>query len=189
MRPFTWLPPAALALALASAGCVTLDEGPKRATQEREDVLRLEEKINRLNGRLEAIEIEHRQVLLQLDQVRRASATASADQNAALKTRLDDLDRRIQALDAAREADKQQIAEAITKKLLPYLSQPSATPSRATAPKPSGGTGGEHEVQSGETLSKIAATYGITVSELMAANGIENANMVRQGQKLVIPKR
>lgn len=188
MRFHPWFRSATLAaLALTSPGCITLDDGSQRATQERENVLRLEEKINRMNGRIEAIELEHRQFQIQLDQIRRTSA--AADQHSVLKTRVDDLDRRIQALDAAREVDKQQIAETITKKLMPYLAPPTPAPANRPTTRQAAGPGGQHEVQAGETLSKIAAAYGLTVRELMEANGLSNADMLRQGQKLTIPKR
>jgi len=44
-----------------------------------------------------------------------------------------------------------------------------------------------HTVKWGETLSRIARMYGVTVQEIMQANGLANANVLYQGQKLVIP--
>ena len=44
-----------------------------------------------------------------------------------------------------------------------------------------------YTVQPGDTLSKIAWRYGTTVSALMAANGIANANHIYVGQQLKIP--
>ncbi|MEI6218355.1 MAG: LysM domain-containing protein, partial [bacterium] len=49
-----------------------------------------------------------------------------------------------------------------------------------------GGT--EHVVKVKETLSQIAHECGVTVEALMAANGLKNANMVRVGQRLIIPR-
>ncbi len=49
---------------------------------------------------------------------------------------------------------------------------------------------GEHfiyTVASGDTLSAIAKRYGITLRELIEANDIENPNLIRSGQKLIIP--
>jgi membrane-bound lytic murein transglycosylase D len=45
-----------------------------------------------------------------------------------------------------------------------------------------------HRVKSGETLGLIAKRYGTTVSALQAANHIKNANTVRVGASLVIPR-
>ena len=42
-------------------------------------------------------------------------------------------------------------------------------------------------VQRGDTLSRIAARYGVSVGALAAANGIRNANLVYTGQRLLIP--
>ncbi len=45
-----------------------------------------------------------------------------------------------------------------------------------------------HRVKSGETLGQIAKRYGTTVSSIQAANHIKNANSLRVGTTLVIPK-
>ena len=42
-------------------------------------------------------------------------------------------------------------------------------------------------VQSGDSLSGIAAEYGVTLSALIAANAIDDPNRVHPGQELVIP--
>jgi uncharacterized YkwD family protein len=45
-----------------------------------------------------------------------------------------------------------------------------------------------YTVKSGDTLSKIAGKYGVTVSQLMSANpSIKSASMIYVGQKLTIP--
>jgi peptidoglycan/xylan/chitin deacetylase (PgdA/CDA1 family)/LysM repeat protein len=48
-------------------------------------------------------------------------------------------------------------------------------------------TGQTHVVQSGDTLYRIALRYGVTVSAIVAANNLSNANLIRVGQVLVIP--
>jgi LysM repeat protein len=51
-----------------------------------------------------------------------------------------------------------------------------------------GGAGGRvHVVRSGETLSSIARRYGVSVSGLASANGLENPNAVRAGARLSVP--
>lgn len=42
-------------------------------------------------------------------------------------------------------------------------------------------------VASGQTLSHIAAKYGVSVEELKQANNIDNADNVKAGQKITIP--
>ena len=44
-----------------------------------------------------------------------------------------------------------------------------------------------YKVVAGDTLTKIAARFGVTVDAIMKANGITNANLIKVGQVLVIP--
>lgn len=44
-----------------------------------------------------------------------------------------------------------------------------------------------HVVQAGETLFRIATSYGLTVQELAAANGIVDPTVIYVGQTLIIP--
>ncbi len=57
--------------------------------------------------------------------------------------------------------------------------QPAAT---ATPQRPA-----EYTVVDGDTLSEIAARFGLTLDALVAANGIEDANTLAVGQVLKIP--
>ena len=47
-----------------------------------------------------------------------------------------------------------------------------------------------HEVRAGEILTNIAETYGVTVEQILAANGksIDNPDAIRPGQTIVIPQ-
>lgn len=45
-----------------------------------------------------------------------------------------------------------------------------------------------HNVAIGETLSAIAARYGVSVNDLVQANGLTNPNVIYAGQTLVIPR-
>lgn len=45
-----------------------------------------------------------------------------------------------------------------------------------------------YTVQRGDTLSAIARKYNTTVSQLVNLNGLKNANAIRVGQKLLLPK-
>lgn len=53
--------------------------------------------------------------------------------------------------------------------------------------KPSGVSGLSYTVVSGDTLGTIASQFGITVEDLAAVNGIEDANPIATGQVLLIP--
>ncbi len=66
-----------------------------------------------------------------------------------------------------------------------YVGQRLTIPGKA-APAPAA-SGKVHVVQVGETLSSIAAKYGVTEAALAKANNITNANLIYVGQSLVIP--
>ena len=60
--------------------------------------------------------------------------------------------------------------------------------SKAAGKGPGGRSGaGSVTVQSGETLSDIAARHSVGITPLMQANGITNPDLVVAGQRLVIP--
>ena len=48
--------------------------------------------------------------------------------------------------------------------------------------------GWEHTVSAGDTLSAIATGYGVKQSDIIRENGLKDANSLRVGQKLFIPK-
>lgn len=55
----------------------------------------------------------------------------------------------------------------------------------AAAPPAQGQT--VHVVQPGETLFRIAQTYGVTVDDLVAANNLSDRNVIHVGQQLIVP--
>jgi LysM repeat protein len=57
----------------------------------------------------------------------------------------------------------------------------------ALAVAPSAYAQGVHVVRRGENLAVIARAHGVTVRDLMASNGITNANLIYVGQRLVVP--
>ncbi len=63
----------------------------------------------------------------------------------------------------------------------------TATVSPSTTPVPANEV--THVVRQGETLFRIALRYGISVSDLAAANGITNPSLIYAGQRLRIPGR
>lgn len=57
----------------------------------------------------------------------------------------------------------------------------------AAAPTSNAAETGVYEVQSGDSLSAIATRLGVSVAAIMQANGLENADFVFVGQRLLIP--
>ena len=65
---------------------------------------------------------------------------------------------------------------------------PTASTPVYYAPAPSYSNNGSYVVQWGDTLAKIAARYGVSVNNLLAANpGIWNASYIYAGQYINIP--
>lgn len=58
---------------------------------------------------------------------------------------------------------------------------------RLNIPAPAGQSGRIHIVKRGETLSGIAAQYGVTVQDIVRANNLINPNNIYIGQRLSIP--
>lgn len=70
--------------------------------------------------------------------------------------------------------------------------QPSTPPTAtATVPVPTATpakkAGQKYVVKSGDTLSSIAEEFGVTLDALIAANNIQNPNLLFVGQELIIP--
>jgi LysM repeat protein len=71
---------------------------------------------------------------------------------------------------------------------VPTATLPSTLPDPlivSGTPRPS--AGGKYTVKSGDNPSSIAAQFGISVDDLMAANGITDPTLLHAGQELVIP--
>jgi LysM repeat protein len=58
----------------------------------------------------------------------------------------------------------------------------STLPPTTTTPVPT-----EYIVQKGDTLSRIAQQFGVTVAQLVAANNIQDPDHIEEGQRLAIP--
>jgi len=62
----------------------------------------------------------------------------------------------------------------------------TATPAPEQAAAPAS-TSAVYTVRAGDTLAAIAQAYGVTVSAIVEANGIQDPNLIEVGQELVIP--
>lgn len=61
------------------------------------------------------------------------------------------------------------------------LAQPKPTPETSEQEQ-------VHIVKDGDTLNKIAKNYEVTVEQIAMANNIKNVNLIKIGQKLIIPR-
>jgi LysM repeat protein len=62
----------------------------------------------------------------------------------------------------------------------------TAAPTAKKASAPAKSSGGNYTVKRGDTLSRIAKTHGTSVSALVSANGIANANVLTVGATLKV---
>ena len=67
------------------------------------------------------------------------------------------------------------------------IENPNLIRKGATLVIPTVDTTKRHVVVKGDTLNKIAKTYGCTVADLVSTNNIENANLILVGQLIVLP--
>jgi len=161
-------------------GCKTYDDS-RSAVQENENILLLREDVNRCKSRLETMEIEQQRILNEMQQLR------SRGQDENTKARLDELDRRIAALDAARAGDRQAIIDQLSGNVAKMMGGTAASKT-STKTAPTSTTGYEHIVKEGETLSAIATAYKVKPSAIIDANDLKNPDALRKGQKLFIPQ-
>lgn len=189
----SWTPVGMAGMALAGflTGCVALeDTRSEQAAAGREDQLLLQEDLRRVSGRLEGMDLELTRLQSQVDTLRASQGRAGQTEIQALQARLADLETRLRASEAAREKDKQEIVESLSKKISQIVAPPASSSKSAsksgTRSNSGPSSGYEHIVASGDTLSTIAAAYGVSVKVILEDNDIKDPNRLRVGQKLFI---
>ena len=70
---------------------------------------------------------------------------------------------------------------------IPGKAPSAGTGSTSTGTSGAGGATSTYTVQAGDTLGKIAARYGTTVTALLQLNGLTNPDILAIGQKLMVP--
>lgn len=156
------------------SGCETLQTPQQRqqaAARQSAASRMAEERIHRLQGQVESIEMENARLAQEMQQLRAEVRS--------FNSQISQLSASMQALEAKQARESQEVVrrvEGLLKKTV------AARPS-----KPSRGAGREHVVEAGHTLSAIAAAYGTTVEAIKQANHLKSDN-IYVGQKLFIPE-
>jgi nucleoid-associated protein YgaU len=96
-----------------------------------------------------------------------------------LENRIAALEQMIQRMEIQRAKDREELIQILSQRMATVLAEQQRT--RAVA------SGRTHVVASGETLSTIAAAYGLTSQRVIQANNLQNPDSLRIGQKLTIP--
>jgi LysM repeat protein len=164
------------------SGCATYTDlqATEMTTHQNYELMR--EDYQRLQGRVEGLEMQVEQLRADLDRAR----SGPSSQVQALRESLDQMEQRLRAEEAARQRDKQEIVDSLSGKITKIMS--SSAPARSKTPaRKISGEGYEHVVEPGQTISAIAAAYGVRAGDIMEANGISDPSKLRAGQKLFIP--
>ncbi|MBM3307909.1 MAG: LysM peptidoglycan-binding domain-containing protein [Candidatus Eisenbacteria bacterium] len=155
----------------------------------------LSEKVLQLEGRIGGVEesvaaLEHRignlssQVAgIDAQLARGLEAVRSGQQQLGIE-----LEGKIRSTDAARKSDRDDVLRRLEIVLDEVTKENKRLTAELDAVKAATSDGSSHTVSRGETLAGIAAKYGVTVSALMSANSISDPNLIRVGQKLVVPR-
>ena len=163
-----------------------------QTARQEQEMLRIQEQVRALSGRIEGIEMETQRLARESEQLRRSVEASTQAGVRSLQPQVEELQRRVSELAAARERDKQAIIDDISRKMAGLMrgSGGGGGSSRGSASRSGGASEGyEHVVRSGETLSAIAQAYGVSTSVILRENNLANGNVLREGQKLFIPKK
>lgn len=170
--------PVALAALIVGVGCNTLKPQDRSLIAGLQaDVDDLKARVAELGGQIEAVKVVQEDIRRD---VRMVEEKTNKKQVASGK-RVADLDRRINAVDAARRKDLDKIITELSKKMVQVINKQRSSGRRTVG-------AGTHVVRKGETLSEIALKYGVTVEAMVEANGLRNPNAVSVGQELVVPQ-
>jgi LysM repeat protein len=169
--------------ALLLAGCATYTDLQSTELTAQQNYELMREDYQRLKGKVEGLEMQLEQLRGDMDRAR----SGPASQVQALQGSLDQLDQRLRAEESARQRDKQEIIDSLSGKITKIISTAAPAPRPKTAARRAGGDGYEHVVEPGQTISAIAAAYGVKASDIMEANGISDPGKLRAGQKLFVP--
>jgi LysM repeat protein len=156
------------ALVLLS-GCETMQTRQQTNARQQAATRVAEERLYKMQGQMESLEMEYTRLMQEMEQLR-VQARSSSSQ-------ISQLNSRMQALEAKQQREMQDLITRVEKLLSDVASRPTTT---------SRGSGREHTVERGHTLSAIAAAYGTTVDAIKKANNLTSDNII-VGQKLFIP--
>ena len=185
---------ALLSVALLASGCRTRmpanasasESAPAPQTARAAELQILHDDIEALRIRVDALEKTREELYAKLDQQKATCDQYNAEHRAAIDQLQGALKDALRDADAREQKLRQELVDMLTKLQQPAPKPAAAVqaPARAAAP---GGKAYEHVVQTGETLSTIAAAYKVKPGLIVEVNGLKNANSIRVGQKLLIP--
>jgi len=162
----------------AGSGCETLSGQQRRQREIRlqNDIRNLKASVARLEQRLDGIEEGREDVYAQLSSTQESRAKAEARHRAELEA--------LESQLAAQRAAQQKMRKDLVTDLSIKMEGIIKSQSQAEA---GNGSGRVHRVASGDTLSAIAAAYGVKSKAIIKVNRMKNPDDLKVGQKLLIP--
>jgi prefoldin subunit 5 len=188
-----------LVVCLVGSGCGTGGIAVKKDVWDAQDDFErrqsaLSEKVLQMENRITAIEEENAAQRHQMGEMSRQLSELDSDFARgveALRGGLEqlgiELEGRIRSVDSSREADREDVIERMQIILDEVTAENRRLRAEIESVRSAVARGGTHTVQRGETLASIASKYGVEISDIVAANGISNPNLIAVGQELVIP--
>jgi hypothetical protein len=159
----------------------------------------LSEKVLYMEGRIAALEEETAAIRYQLDQLSEQLSGLGSDFSRGLESVREgqqqlgiELEGQIRTVDSGRQGDRDDLLrrlEVIVDEVTKENKRLREDLEALRASVASMATGYSHEVKRGETLAQIASQYGVTVADIVEANGISNPDVIPVGKVLVIPSR
>lgn len=184
--PFFAVACAAVSLSLL-CGCMTMQERVTADARMSADIMALREDIARVQARMEGMEAEHRRISDEQEKLK-VVASKGGDQAANAARRLEQIERSLDELNAARAKDREFVINELSARMADVLAKSGTAGGAGSRTASAGAIGYEHVVQAGETLSQIAAAYKVSASSIIEVNDLKNPDMLKQGQKLFIPR-
>ena len=183
-----------IAAVAALSGCETLNGGYRRGgvSEQQQQMARAqaerqerEREQSFMRARVDETSASLDDISARLDRLERQSG-----ENDAIRGEIDRLHDEIDALRADQQRMRKEIVDDLSAEITKAVAAATPAPSRSrgsSRPAAASGSGYEHIVEAGQTLSQIAGAYDTTVDKILKANNIKDANKVRVGQKLFIP--
>ena len=158
------------------SGCETLQTPQQRqqaAAREQAAARHAEERVHRVQGQVESVEMENARLIQEMQQLR--------EEVRSFNSKISQLNGQMSSLEAKQAREMQELIKRVEGLLKKSVA------SRPSSSRQSRGSGREHVVESGHTLSAIASAYGTTVKAIKQANNL-SSDSIYVGQKLFIPE-
>lgn len=164
------------------------------AAREATRIAELEASVSRLQSQLDSMSAAQADVVAQAG----ASVSRSGAVVDSVRGDIDALRAEVAALKAENRALREEqtrqktqmdaLPDKIVAKVNAILPKAQPAPRQQQSSQRRASEGWEHTVASGDTISAIATAYGVKQADIIRENGLKDANSLRVGQKLFIPK-